>query len=422
MLAAGLLFCGVVLRLVLGSSVLNQIMPYATEGGFWFEKIHPGTFLIVLSAVAALLRSNGLSKFVHAMYTRSARVLIFLVVLALLTLHSAIFQGLSGLAYLLDTLIAPALAVAVLSVSPPWLSQQLCRLIVGFVILNSVVAVGEYVLQMHLLPESFIPGFADFDSSDFRSRAFLDHPLNNALITVTVLPFAIASAGTIIQRAAKGFVLLCALLAFGARAATVTGLVAILIMSVRGVWAQLKRGRSEWLIVGLITAMAFVTILSLIIAITDLGARIFNNAYLDTSAMARFDLFRVFDYLSTSDVLFGIGFDRLQLILLRDKTLPIIENFWVGYVIQFGLVWAVPLAASIIYFLFPSKSHTPMVTLSFLLVASTNNSLATKTPALLICAILIYSAIHVGLSHKRPASVSGRVVRRPNKFASPSPR
>ena len=58
---------------------------------------------------------------------------------------------------------------------------------------------------------------------------------------------------------------------------------------------------------------------------TSLGERIVQLAKLDASAQTRLDVFKLFDYLSTNDLLYGVDFAEINFLLKTYKDVNIIE-------------------------------------------------------------------------------------------------
>src|SRR5699024_7740763 len=183
-----------------------------------------------------------------------------------------------------------------------------------------------------------------------------------------------------------------AIFSFGARGATLGLLLAMIInvffnIFISGDYSKIKRGVLSLLGLGVLAFIVF--------NFTNLGNRIVGKALFDSSGQARLNVARIFETLNAKELLFGVGtkkIDYMQYIM----NVPIIENFWVVWLLRFGLVLVIILALALVYFLFKNLHEVSndikiSVLVVFFSVASTNNSLATST---LVISILI-SAIHI---------------------------
>jgi hypothetical protein len=111
-----------------------------------------------------------------------------------------------------------------------------------------------------------------------------------------------------------------------------------------------------------------------------LGGRLLEmGLFDDNSAQVRVDTFSIFDYYSLSDFLFGSSIPYSMLLYRMD--LWATENFWIDFLIQYGLVFIVLLILFMFFLL--KKLYTGYAWTQFLftffpfiLIASTNNSLS----------------------------------------------
>jgi hypothetical protein len=126
---------------------------------------------------------------------------------------------------------------------------------------------------------------------------------------------------------------------------------------------------------------------------TTLGERIVKLAKFDESAQTRVDAFRLFDYLGTDQLLYGVDFAEVNFLLKTYKDVAIIENCWIGILLMLGAVLFVVFALSLLGFFYSIARGRGALALfaivNFLLVASTSNSLSTKTPSLAIFSIAL---------------------------------
>jgi hypothetical protein len=110
------------------------------------------------------------------------------------------------------------------------------------------------------------------------------------------------------------------------------------------------------------------------------------SVYDEGSAGARVRILAILDYVNAHEILWGLSSHRIDILKTR-LDLEIIENFWLQWVLRFGLVFTFLLFISItallynrLYYLYINE-RLYLIAL-FFLVASTNNSLATSTGAI----------------------------------------
>ena len=128
--------------------------------------------------------------------------------------------------------------------------------------------------------------------------------------------------------------------------------------------------------------------LALLLLATPMGDRFLDLGLSDSSVAHRFKAFNLLGYLSPLQLITGINFSTYSLLLEMNPELGIIENFWINLLASFGLILFVPFLISLGIF-FRGMAHkaspaTVAALIGFLLIASTNNSLSTKTLAFML--------------------------------------
>jgi hypothetical protein len=151
---------------------------------------------------------------------------------------------------------------------------------------------------------------------------------------------------------------------------------------------------------------------------TKFGARLLEASLFDEgSAGVRLKVWSLLNDFNSYQLLFGIN-DRTIENTMQTHSIDIIENFWLYWVFQFGLVFLIPLAIMLFYFLKNllknfKRFDKIFLIVVFLGVASTNNSLASDTAALLIFTICSYAFLPPKLPPSKYSSSSktGQIVR-----------
>ena len=378
-----------ILAFFLGGYVLENLgIQYVSEGGNPLLKIHFATYILIFS-ITLLTLKTGLRKPLANLEGFQSSWLISMSCIVLVIMYGLVRFGTSGMAYLVDTMVAPLLAIYLLSQLNTQQKNKLLRLLAYLLFINAVFAIVEFMLGKTMVTVEF-SGF-----SHFRSTAFLMHPLNNALITCSLalilmrytrIPFLVYFA-----------VITLALFAFGGRAATGLFIVGVLIIFIPQIPLFIAKGiKVSRLRFAIIQALAFFVfiITTLIVALTPIGARILSKLHVDPSAQARFDVFIILEQLSLSEWFFGATKSLIDNIAFYIQ-IDVIENYIIGWIVSFGVICAFLLFISC--FKLPIKlcmrgySLTSRMTLMvFILVSLTNNALTSKTPALLFLTSVLY--------------------------------
>jgi len=419
-LAAILAFVGIALDLLVSDSLLVTLgIPYNVPGGSYVWKVHPGSYLLMLAFVVLAVPANPV-RLVADTARRVPAAAFYGVTVAGLFAYVTLNYGFSGSAFVLETLAMPLIAAALMLHLPERYRALLFAGVVVLVTANALLGIAEAVSGDRLVP--YMIGGEPVFERHFRATALGGHPLNNALITGTVL-FAtvLVLRGRPVLGALALLVQAAALLAFGSRVAFVVvgGFGAVWLT----VWAAgsllrvrhgVRNAIGHSLVLLLIPLLAAAAVVGL-----GLGERIFSSFFMDASARTRVVAFRVFALVSTPELWFGIGplgVERVLAFLRRAQGLSdAIENFWVLWVLNFGLVGFAPLAATLLWFVRSLLRGAPaalwVAALTFLLIASSNNSLGSKDRALVILVVVLIG----GLAWHRSARPE------PAEEASPMP-
>ena len=395
-----LLFAATTIMLTISGNLLGLMgIPYLSPGGSILTKIHPYMYALT-SAVFLLLPAFFFKPYLSLRHPAS----MFLMVLSLILLVE--FAQSSGVSYIVDTLIAGPMA-GLIVVSLPSHVQRLClKLIVTLVALNSSLALFEALSRVHALPFYAFNDDRIFNFDEpFRATALLGHPLENALITSPVAIVTFALFRSLAVKYGLTTLFIASLFAFGARFATgiTIALVAFLLLSkVR----RFLQGSGRVTLGALAANLALIVLVPLLLTTvflsTSLGERIWARLFVDDSISARVNLFEIFSVVGYHKILFGI--DNSQ--ILKLTRLGVVENYWVLTLLQFGILLFIPfLAALLTYFVWLWRNTGvagKYALFAFILVSSSNNSLATQTPALAIATILVLCASACEISARAP--------------------
>jgi len=374
--------------ILLGGYILEDLgVPYVSQGGSPFFKIHLYSYLIVMGFGLVFL-SNGIKGISLRLGSYYRFWMIAFSCNVFVILYGFAIHGSSGMAYLVNTFLAPVLIVPLLACLNDNQKSFLLKLIAYLILLNSLVAVMEFILHFRLVKVDFQ------EFSFFRSTAFLTHPLNNALITVSV---ALLVAN---KTKFPGFVYMLivalALFAFGGRAALAIFICAVSVSFAPMLWKAITQGISGnkqkialYMLIGYFSFWGGAYLLFE----SGITERITSKLYIDGSASARLDVFYLIDQLSVREWMFGASHRLIDSIELYIG-INVIENYLIGWIFTFGIVGTIPLFlvvyAPLTYFSITGNLIERMSVFSFIVISITNNSMTTKTPALLLLFTCLY--------------------------------
>lgn len=407
----GLTFAGIITYfLVSGMFLDSHGWPYSLAGSAVPLKIHPGSYLI-LSAFAVLLTRDNPIFVLGRLASRQPADFGYLVTMVGLILYTIARFGTAGSAFLVDLHVIPALAGLLLGRMRPGRLRFLFVLAVALLTLNAFIGIIEYATRSRLVP--FTVDGKPVLELHFRSTSLLGFPLQNALMTSV----ALLSLPVLRDRprflAAAGLILAVAFIPFGGRSAlATTALIGALVIPV---WAlRHLAGRNYGygqLLGGLLVGLMALGAIALALTLGS-DTRAFSGLRWDESANTRIIGLRILDTLTPLDVVFGIG---PQQILERSKVLADyygiigLENSWLQLMLIFGLLGLLFMLAALFTWLREMLRGGPpsayVATLAYLVIASTNNTLAAKDSSLLFLVVLVMGArAYVGAPAGHPGA------------------
>ncbi|WP_290871131.1 VpsF family polysaccharide biosynthesis protein [Aquabacterium sp.] len=396
-----LLGLAMVLYLWLSAPLLAVMgIPYDVPMGSFPAKIHPGTYVLALAALSAWEAERWRLAGLKTSLQRDPLLHASLACMVACFAWAVLRHGPSGLAFFIDTLMAPAIAGLLITAQSDAARSRLKQLVMWLIVINAVLALGEYASRVHLVPGIKGSGEDDPDAF-FRATGLLGHPLTNAKVTVTALPFIGALPWALRWRVAAVVLLSLALLAFGGRTSLVMGALVYGLAGLACLLVHIARGRFSYLqltggAVGLLLGMALVTA---IVLGTGLGDRVFHNFTWDNSADVRFLAWQTLDHFGGTDIWMGQpieGIDHLAERVGIDMRYEAIENFWVYMLLLLGITGFLPfvlgLALLAVHLIQRSGLWQSLAVLVYIVVASGTNSLASKTISLLVLTVLVLTS------------------------------
>lgn len=218
------------------------------------------------------------------------------------------------------------------------------------------------------------------DLAEYRSWALHGHPLQNALIVSTMMSFILFSGLKEQIKVPLWIMGYIAILCFNTRSSIVGNALIFgcyllyTIFKDRTVRIKTKR---HLIVITIISLTGLVWLMNSY----GLGGRLLNmGLFDDSSAQVRVDTWSLFNYFSIEDFIWGISHLQYQR-LLYVCDLFATENFWIDWLLRLGVVFLVPFI--VLYFIFVRSLYKGYSFVSkcftaatFLLIASTNNSLS----------------------------------------------
>lgn len=385
-----LLVAGVSSFVLLSAMTLAWLgVPYDLPTGGKWAKLHPGTWLLVLSLGCALAAGGRPLAAVWQRVQQQPLVVLALACMVTVAAWSVARSGTSGAAFIVDALWMPCVLLLALHRVPDERRRWLLHWLLGLLVLNALMALGEFAAGRTLVPRFALDSDIVADEGFFRASALMGHPLANALQTLSLMPAALLLPAR--WRWPVLVLLLASLLAFGSRAALGAALglyggalaFSVVRRALQGHYSYLQ------LTGGLFLCMVLITAGGIAAWASGLGERIFANLAWDQSANARLVAWQALAWLDEQAWFVGVSPAQINEIALRiglDPRFEAIENFWVVLMMQFGLVGFVPFLVglgSLLLHLW--REAVPAMRLAlpvYLLVASGANTLASKTVSL----------------------------------------
>ena len=385
-----LLFAAIGLQLTVSANLLFLAgIDYAHPGGDPVMKFHPATYLMMLALFLAW-RARPL----HGENPRAPRELrLFMAAMFGVMIWSTVFVGPSGVAVYVESYVVAGLFAILVHRLDAATRLKLARFTACLVALNVVIALGETVAHMHLIP-IYLEETPLLDApGEFRPSALYDHPLTGSAVTMTALLTLPDLRLKPWKMAALTCLLALGLVSWGERTALGIGLAFLAVRLGVGEFHALLHRRVGMLHLLRVAAgiCAVPIALAIIVTATSIGERLGAHAGVDGSASARIDEWRILGLLDLHAWMFGTPIaDFPALIYKIGLTYPLtgIESFWLFALLDLGLIgfaiWGTALFAFLRHLWSQGSPSGRMAMIALLLAASTSNSLGRKCNILFV--------------------------------------
>lgn len=372
------------LRILITNPLMNEFVEYTTEKGAIYEKIHFGTYaLLGVAGLVPLFRPIRLEIWELAPF----RALLFFGfwVLAIAIALVAIGRGGSA-GYLIDSYVAAAAAGLILFMLPLPMRRTAGHVMLVILMASAMIGIGEVATGTRFLPY-------EVGELDFRPTGLMGHPLNQGLMLAAGIGFLVASRFRLSFKLLGAALLLIGTAAAGARTATIMAAIAIFACLMLTRWQNVDAARqaSMKLMVLAFAAIATLPAIGLLIGAGFLDR--FEGGLIDESAMARLDVYRVFEYVSWRDIIAGTDIAIIQNIIETRLDLLYIESTPVILTFQLGLPGALFFTGLVIYLfahlLRLNGRAAAIGTTIFFIVALSNNHLSTKMATVTMIVVML---------------------------------
>jgi hypothetical protein len=385
------------LRFAVSPQLVDRVMNYTRDGGSFYEKLHFGTYAILLLAPVVLfsrpffLRADEIAKF---------RWLVrYLLWMLALVVYLVVAGRVSSVGFVIDSYVVAAAGGLIMFGFSEGFRRRLGDITLIMLIVSATIGIAEAVTKQRLLPYDAI-------ELTFRPIGLADHPLGLGALCATAIGFVPLTRWRIWIKVALVILLFVGCAASGARFALLTSGVEIILMLMFLPWPGLERrqARQAKSIVLLITLIGGAALVAVLAAAGMLGR--FGGTLFDENFLARVSIYDVFNYVSWNDVLFGMRADDLIVIVKQKLHLPAIESAPVVLVLLLGLplalLFAVLLGWTIYRLLKGAQLAAWIGTAAFLAAALSNNTLSGKTPVVTIIVVLLAAYAIPASRHAEP--------------------
>jgi len=371
-------------RINISPMMMNQVMDYTEEGGAFYEKLHFGTYMILLMLPITLfsqpirLWGDEIDRF---------KVLIWYCLAMLAFVVLLFITGRPGSSvFIIDTyLVAGAAGLIALALGGD-ARRLLGEIVLVMLIASAVIGIGEAITQVRLLP-------SDLVEDSFRPLGLSEHPLALGALCATAVGFVALARWRVWVRVLLILVLLIGCAAAGARFALLLTVAEILGLLIFVPWPGLSPRQSRRAKVGvLLVTLIGGAIMFAVLAGGGLLGR-FSDTLFDENFYARLTVYQAFWLVGWQELVFGMPPADLLALVNNELNLPFIESAQVVIGLTFGIPLALVFTWVVCWIMLRLLRGAPLVawiaTGTFLLAALSNNTMSAKQPVLTVVFILL---------------------------------
>jgi hypothetical protein len=373
--------------------------PQSDTGSSAIFRLHPLSYYLILLTIYNVIRYNYFVGIFKDYWGYTACVAIVLI-------YSLTYGASKGNLFLFNVLFCPALIIYNFQFIDTKRWKKVMFILKLFFYSDCILALLENVFRFKLFPinETVIL---------FRSNAFQGHPLNNSLFLIFFGLFFYAYEKSFIKQMIIMALTVGALASFGVRSGLVAFSLGIVLLSLK----FFENGKINFSMKNIATLVILFVSVIFIVFYTSLGTRIIAAGnFQDSSTEVRFGAYSLFLGISWNEIIWGTPQELIDY-LMYIQNIRIIENFWIIWVLKYGIVFTAYLAVFFILFLFkitklgfPWGQYDRLAVLGcFLIAASSNNSLAVNTMVVNAMTILCMAQYRILQANKRKIGKSRQV-------------
>lgn len=341
----------------------------------WSIKLPPHKFAILLLGFLFVRKI----KFAYKQMPHAIYLLCFLLIYTIFKIFTG---GQAGNTMMGVTAILPVLVYIVFRTLEKSENVRAYKSLLYFsYVIECGIAILERLLHIHIFKwhEDSDTAVFDFDVTEFRSFGLFGHPLQNAVIIEVFILFILIYERNVRKKYIMAILGVSAIFCFNGRAAMVMSVCSVILYTLY--WCKTAKVSLN---VKLSLTFFFMLISGIMIYLYNkglIGGRLSSmGLYDENSAGVRVDALNIFKYYNLSD--FIIGISEKEVLLLKYRLgLIAVENFWLNWMLTYGVVFVIGMILFYIPVLkniYKGKSlfvrfftFVPFITL-----ASTNPSLA----------------------------------------------
>jgi hypothetical protein len=368
---------------------------YGAAGGGAFFKIHPVTYYsFAVLGCLFLIKWQPQNK-VHLAEIAPMPVLLYGACTLLTFACNIVLVGGGESSFVIDSLFLPVVMIILVQHLSTSQQRYIFTMLLGVFVINALIGMGE-VASGHRLFKYTIQGIDII--YDKRATALMGHPLTNAALTAVAVFFVLGYVRKPVYAVAIILTLYVGMVAFGGRASLI--LLTITLLGY-GVFAFFMAAKQRQFNLPVLTTLAGVLffapfLLAYLLLGTTAGQAFVERLVWDDSGATRVQLFEVFKYLSTSEILLGTSSQKINTLIAFTGMPWTIENGWIALFVRFGAVlfsvYMVGFGFLYRFLLRDLRVEAKIGLWLFVVIAFANNSIAGKTPMISIVSLLAVTA------------------------------
>lgn len=392
-----LMIMGVIALFTLSSYALEYFgIPYTSLGGSVLFKIHPASYLFSMALALAVIANRNPVVYTLNLLLRYLGSTFLLVACLLLWFFISRYKPGYTASFLIDALICAALITLVFADAGERARLTAARAVHVIMVINCLLSIVEGNTNWRLFP--FVMGGVD-QTWEYRATALLGHPLIGALVTgvYAIILMTVRDVRGLSDRWRWPIAILCmaAMPFIGSRTSFAVVYATAAVVAGLGLYRFLN-GKPVAVRKVLAVLILAPLVVAALLALFQMG--LFDN-FIDrflndkSSAESRIQLFVLFKDFGLRGLLVGESYADLQTNIRLNSVAPSVENSWAALLLNYGLVMSAVLWVGVAGWfadMLRAAGRNAILPLVFVfLVISTTVGISGKTGMLTLPAVLI---------------------------------